>query len=177
MHKRVLVSLLAAVALLAFVAGCGDDDGDTGGGEQATLTKAEFIDRGDRICEKWEQRSETEAEEFAEEKGFDLEDPDKEQLEEAITEVLVPALNQQAEEIEALDAPEGDGERVEEIVTALESAADEVEEEPSRAFEGHTPNEAGELAETTASKSAANELTDPLAKRPGDRYMLRGRWT
>ena len=142
MSKRIIAMLLAALALVV-VAGCGSDDDE--GGEE-TLTKVEFIKQGDQICEKAEERSETEAEEFAEENGFELEKASEEQIEEAIVEVLVPALNQQAEEIQALGAPEGDEERVEEIVTALEDGATEVADDPSLAFEGQPLKDASKLA-------------------------------
>lgn len=141
---RILAVLVGVLAVAALLAACGDDGGD-GGGEEA-LTKAEFIKQGDEICAEWEERSETEAQEFAEENDFDLEDPSKEELEEAVSEVLVPALNQQAEELSELGAPEGDEEQVEEIVTSLQEAADEVEEDPSRAFEGQPLDEASRLA-------------------------------
>ena len=55
MNKASLAVLAVLVALAALVAGCGDgDDSDT----TATLTKAEFIKQGDRICEKAEEQSE-----------------------------------------------------------------------------------------------------------------------
>ena len=65
-----MIALLFAVLALVVVAGCGSDDDE--GGEE-TLTKVEFIKQGDKICEEAEERSETEAEEFAEENGFELE--------------------------------------------------------------------------------------------------------
>ncbi|HEX5982802.1 MAG TPA: hypothetical protein VFY69_01205 [Solirubrobacterales bacterium] len=134
--------LAVLVAMAALVAGCGDDEGDT----TESLTKVEFIKQGDRICEKGNEQARAEAEEFAEENGFTLEKATDEQLEEAVGEVLVPNLNQQAEELEALGAPEGDEERVEEIIVSLEDAAGEIEDEPSLAFEGEVLKEPGELA-------------------------------
>jgi hypothetical protein len=139
-HKA-LLAIGMAVALLAIV-GCGGGDD---GGEEA-LTKTEFIAQGDAICEKAEKRAETEAEEFAEENGFDLETGTEGELEEAVAEVLVPAINQQAEEIDALGAPEGDEEKVDAIVVALEGGVAEVEDDPSLVFEGKPLQEASQLA-------------------------------
>lgn len=132
--------VIASVAL----AGCGG--GDDGDGSEEALTKVEFIEQGDRICEKSEKQSETEAEEFAEENGFDLEKASGEELEEAIAAVLVPALEQQAEEIDALGAPEGDEEEVEAIVAALEDGTAKVEDDPGAVFEGAPLKEASKLA-------------------------------
>ena len=146
MNKVLLAAFAALIALGALVAGCGSDD-ETTTDETVTLTKAEFIKQGDAICQKGNDQSEKEAEEFAEENDFTLEKASEEQIEEAIGEVLVPILNRQVEEIEALGAPEGEEEKVEEILTALEDASADVEEDPSRAFEGEPLKEAKRLAE------------------------------
>lgn len=131
------------IASLA-IAGCGGGD-DDGGGEE-TLTKVEFIAQGDAICKKAEKQAETEAEEFAEENGFDLEKATDEELEEAIAEVLVPALERQSREIDALGAPEGDEEKVEAIIVALEDGTSKVEDDPSAVLEGSPLKEASQLA-------------------------------
>lgn len=138
--------MIATVVALVAVAGCGSDDDNGGEETQATLTKVEFIEQGDAICTKAEEGSETEAEEFAEENGFDLEKATNEELEEAIAAVLVPALNQQAEEIDALGAPEGDEEQVEAIVVALEEGTAEVEDDPGLVLDGAPLKEASQLA-------------------------------
>jgi hypothetical protein len=147
--KKASLVVLALVALAAIVIGCGDSD--DGGSETTeateTLTKAEFIKRGDAICEEANEQNETEAEEFAKEKDFTLEKATDEQLEEAITEVLVPSLNQQAEDIKALGAPQGDEGQVDKIIVSLEDGASEIEDDPSLAFEGRPLKESSRLAD------------------------------
>lgn len=137
---KAILAIAMAIALVAVTA-CGSDDG----GEEA-LTKVEFIEQGDEICRQAEKRSEPEAEEFAEENDFELEKATDAELEEAIAAVLVPALEQQAEEIDALGAPEGDEEEIEAIVVALRDGAAEVDDDPSLAFEGEPLKEASQLA-------------------------------
>lgn len=143
--SKLLIAAVAAVALAALVAGCGGGDETTD--ETVTLTKAEFIKQGDAICKESGDQSEKEAEEFAEENGFTLEKASTEQLEEAVAEVLVSTLRQQADEISALGAPEGDEEQVEEIITSLEGATDEIEDEPKLVFEEKVFDEPNELAQ------------------------------
>jgi hypothetical protein len=135
------------VALGALVAGCGSGGGDTTDSATATLTKAEFIKQGDTICQEANEDNQAEAEEFAEENGFELEKASKEQIEEAVGAVLAPSLNKQAEEIGALGAPKGDEKTVEEIVTALEDAAGEIEDNPNLVFTGKTLKKPNQLAE------------------------------
>ena len=144
MNKALLAALAALVALAAIVAGCGGgDDSET----TETLTKTEFIKQGDAICEKANEESEAEAEEFAEENDFTLEKASKEQIEEAVGEVLVPNLNGQVEDLRALGAPEGDEDQVEEILVSLEGAADEIEEDPGLVYEEETLAKPSKLAE------------------------------
>lgn len=143
------------VFALAAFAGCGGGE-DDGGGEEA-LTKVEFIAQGDAICEKAENQAETEAEAFAEENGFDLEKATDEELEEAIAEVLVPALERQSEEIDALGPPEGDEEEVEAIVVALEDGTAAVEDDPSSVLEGSPLKEASQLAKDYGFKTCGEE--------------------
>lgn len=154
MNKALLAALAALALIAAVVAGCGDDGETT---ETVVITKAELIKQGDQICEKANEQSETEAEEFAEENGFKLEEATEEQLEDAVREVLVPSLSQQAEDIEALGAPEGDEEQVEEIVVSLEDAAGEIEDDPGVVFEGKVLTEPSELAEDYGFKVCGEE--------------------
>jgi len=146
MSRRLILLLAAVMALAALAAGCGSSDDDSTEAT-VTLTKTEFIDQADQICKQAGEDSEAEAEEFAEENDFELEKANQEQLEEAIDEVLVPALNGQVEEIKELGTPEGDEEQVEEILVALEDASDEVGADPSRAFEAEPLKKAKRLAQ------------------------------
>ena len=155
MNKALLAAVAALLALAALVAGCGGGDETTD--ESVTLTKTEFIKQGDEICKKGNDQSEKEAEEFAEDNDFTLEKASNEQLEEAVVEVLVPSLNQQAEEIDALGAPEGDEKKVEELVVSLEDAADEIEDEPGLVFEGEVLEEPEKLAQDYGFKVCGEE--------------------
>jgi hypothetical protein len=155
LNKALLAALAALMALAALVAGCGGGDSTTD--ETVTLTKTEFIKQGDAICKKGNDQSEKEAEEFAEENDFTLEKASKEQIEEAVAEVLVPNLEKQAEELDELGAPEGDEEQVEEIITSLEKAAGEIEDEPSAIFEGQVLKKPSELADDYGFKVCGEE--------------------
>jgi hypothetical protein len=153
--SKLLTAAAAAAVLAALVAGCGGGDDTTD--ETVTLTKVEFIKQGDAICKESGDQSEKEAEEFAEDNGFTLEKASDEQLEEAVAAVLVPTLRQQADEIEALGAPEGDEEQVEEILVSLEGATDEIEDEPGVVFEEKVFDEPNELAEDYGFKVCGEE--------------------
>jgi hypothetical protein len=155
LNRASLAVLAALVVLAAIVAGCGgDDDSDT---SSDSLTKAEFVKQGDAICEKANEESEAEAEKFAKENDFKLERPTKEQLEEAVSEILVPNFKRQVDDLKALGAPEGDEEQVEEIISSLETTADEIEGDPSLVFEEQILKEPAQLAEDYGFKVCGKE--------------------
>jgi hypothetical protein len=145
LNKALLAAIAALVAVAAIVAGCGSG-GDTTD-EMVTLTKTEFIKQGDAICKQGNEASEKEAEEFAEDNDFKLEKASKEQLEEAVSEVLVPNLEGQIEELEALGAPKGDEGKVEAIVSSLEEATSEIEDDPGLVFQGDVLKKPSKLAD------------------------------
>jgi hypothetical protein len=148
LSKRFIVLLAAAAAFAVIAAGCGsssDDSSET----VVVLTKTEFVKQGDTICQKGSKEIEDEANAFAEENGIDTSKPTKKEQEEVISGVLGPALQKQADEISALGVPDGEEEKVEAIVEALESGAEELEDDPAsllRDGQGSPLDEASELA-------------------------------
>lgn len=141
MSKGVVGSILgAAVLLLALLgAGCGGDD------EGEALTKAQFLKQGNAICKKSEEeRGKVIAETSAKFSGKEF---TLKQQEDLILQVL-PTYENAATKIEELGAPEGDEEKVEEIVKAMEEAAVQVKASPGTALETNVPfKEANELVE------------------------------
>ena len=137
MSKRLIAALFGVLALALVGAGCGSSSGDssssggTGSSESSSaLTKAEFIKAADAVCKKGNETITTEAEEFAEENEIDTEKATTKEQEEVVSEVVAPAILAQAEGISELSTPSGEEEAVEEIVEAVESGAEEAEEDP-----------------------------------------------
>jgi len=132
LNKALLVAIAALVALAALIAGCGGGDDTTD--ETVTLTKTEFIKQADQICEEGNKSINTGVDQFAEEKGTTPEKLTKDQQEEFVEQVVAGDIRTQAEEIGDLGAPSGDEEQIEQMVDAVESAADEIEDEPELLF-------------------------------------------
>lgn len=149
MSKR-LIALLAGVMAIAIVAaGCGSSSDDST--ETVVLTKTEFIEQGDAICAKGSKQIEEEADAFAEDNDVDTQNPTKEDQEEVITTVVGPALQTQADELSELGAPEGEEEKAEAMIAALEAGAEKLEDEPGVLLE----NDADPLGEAN---KLANEF-------------------
>jgi hypothetical protein len=137
LNKGLVVGMLGALlALVALIAGCGGSGSSTTSTtSEAPLTKAEFIRKGDAICQTGNEASTTEIEQFAKENGFGSE-PTKAQFEEVVTEVLAPNLEHQADELDALVPPAKDKAEIEAIIASLRETITEVEKNPG-AFEGN----------------------------------------
>jgi len=135
--SKLLTAAAAAAVLAALVAGCGS--GDETADETVTLTKVEFIKQGDAICKAGNKEIEEGFEEFAEENDLpENQEPNDEQSVELVETVILPGIQQQGEELRDLGAPEGDEEQVDELLTSLEDAVAEGEDDPESLFEGST---------------------------------------
>jgi hypothetical protein len=128
MRRTLLVLGLIAIGALVF-SGCGEDDStaDT----TAAITKAALIKKADAICVKTSQELTRTAEDFSKEKGLSAEQSlNKAQVGE-LTELALPPIVRQFEEIRDLDVPAGDEEKVNAILSAAEGAIEEAEDDSS----------------------------------------------
>lgn len=137
-------SAAVAVALALALAGCGGDDDDSTESPPATdaaapLSKAEFTEQANEICRVGGEQIDARAEALGP-------DPSQAEIEEFATEVVAPNVQDQIDQIEALGAPEGDEDEVQEIVDAVQESLDEVEEDPSVLRTGDPFAEANRLA-------------------------------
>jgi hypothetical protein len=127
--KALVVALAAFAAIAMIVAGCGGGGDSTT--ESSSLTKAEFLEQGNSVCAKGNKEIEEGFEEFEKENGLQDKQPTKAQLTEAIETVVLPAVRDQVEGIEALGAPSGEEAKVEAITVAADEAVEEGEEDPA----------------------------------------------
>jgi hypothetical protein len=128
--KRV-IALLAALAALALIgAGCGGGSDSTE--TTSSLTKAEFVKKGNAICAKGNEEIEEGFEKFGKEHDFsEKKEPSKPELEEAVETVLIPRIRKQVEDIRALGTPAEGGAEAEAILDAAEEALEKGEEDPT----------------------------------------------
>lgn len=145
-----VVLLIVVLACGAVAAGCGDDDGDSGGtaaangqtsgsenggssgegspgGEVTTssLNKAQFVKRANAICRKRQENLfDKIGAELPESTKNSEKTPSESELAEAASTAVSDILDEQAEAIQSLGAPEGEAEQVEAILAAAEEAAE-----------------------------------------------------
>ena len=125
MNRRMAgVAMIALLGLLLVgVAGCGGDDDIS---STTALTKQEFLDQGNAICEAGNKATEAESEEV-----FSDGQPTDDEFEQFATDVLVPSIQGQIDDIRALGTPEGDDGEVSEILDSAESDLDDLKSDPS----------------------------------------------
>jgi hypothetical protein len=129
-----------AALLLLLAQGCGGSD--------ASLTKGEFIKQANKICTQAEQERLSAAGVATRKAGLEEgEQGSKSQREEIVLAVLKP-YEEMTNQIAALGAPDGDEQRVEAIVEAMEESVDNAKANPTSAMTSSAPfEEANELAQ------------------------------
>jgi predicted small secreted protein len=131
------LALIAAVIVAALLAaGCGGGSDDSSGGE--SISKEEFIVKADAICEKGSKRMEAELFKFLRKNrtGGTLRKPSVEQNEKFIVTILIPNLKREIDELEALDVPDGDEEKIDALITALEEGLETAEDDTATVAAG-----------------------------------------
>ena len=127
------------LSMTALVAGCGGDDDGDGADEPAAVSKTDFVTQANKICAEGNEVISSAATEIAGE-------PTDEQITEFADEVLVPNIQGQHDDIEALGAPEGDEDEVQAILDALQEGIDTVEADPSTITSSDPFGDASQLA-------------------------------
>jgi hypothetical protein len=152
LSKRFIAMLVSALTIVALVAGCGggSDSGDSSAADTSSqdkstapaLSKAEFIKQGDEICTKTAEELNEGIESYTSENELDEgEEPSEEQQEALVSEAILPVFRAQAEQLGALGPPTGEEAAVEEIVTGIEDAVADAEDDLSSAISGESPLE------------------------------------
>ncbi|MGN6256121.1 MAG: hypothetical protein ACTHN3_00015 [Solirubrobacterales bacterium] len=129
MSKRVIALLAALAALAMIVAGCGG--GSESSESTSSLTKAEFVKKGNAICAKGSKEINEGFEKFVKENGLSkTKAPPKAVQEEAVETVLIPRIRKEIEDIRALGTPAEEGAEAEAVLDAAEEALEKGEEDP-----------------------------------------------
>lgn len=122
--KRGTAAAIAAVVLAIVAAGCGGDDDAS-----ASLTKAQFIKQGDKICQKAEDRQVAGLESFQQKNGSNPRGRAAE--EELASSVGVPPLSVEAEELSELPLPEASEEQAKAVVEEISKAVEAAKRDPA----------------------------------------------
>jgi ABC-type phosphate/phosphonate transport system substrate-binding protein len=126
MGRGSLALVAAVLAAVLLAAGCGGDDSSS---SSAPISKEEFITKADAVCQRGNKRMETALVGFLT-KDKKIQKPNQADNEKFILTVLIPNLKREIKEIQALGVPDGDEEKVEAMIAALEEGLDTAEDNP-----------------------------------------------
>ncbi len=137
MRTRTLAALAVGATLLIAGCGGGDDEGDTSsttssatgatGVSGEPLTHEEFVAQGDEICATGDEEIEAAA---AEQFG-DAGPQNEQEVSEFAEAVVIPSIQAQHDGISALTPPDGEEEEVEALLAELQTALDELSDDPA----------------------------------------------
>lgn len=145
MEIRIRVGACVAIALAALVAGCGSS--------APTPTKDEFLSQADKICATGDQQIRDASQKLVENGR-----PSNDEINQFIVEEVIPNIENQADQIRELGAPEGDEDQVNAIVDAVDKAAAETKANPDGAGPGPF-EEANKLAQDYGLKDCGSGST------------------
>ncbi len=131
MHSKLLVAALALACCLAAAAGCGGDD-DAGKAKTATtppLTKAQYIDRADKICQASTAQLKAAGVKLAGGREGKL---SQAQIVTFLKDSSVPTYEQMLERLRALRPPPDDAGALDAYLASLANAIDTVKADPAK---------------------------------------------
>jgi hypothetical protein len=115
----------AAMVIALAVAGCGGDSSTAAG----SISKEEFIAKADAVCKKGTERMQAAIARVLKDQR-NLTKVSKADQEKIVKTVMVPSVSRETKELRALGVPDGDDERVDAMITALEEGAETAERNP-----------------------------------------------
>jgi len=124
--RGAFVAVAMVIALVG--AGCGGS-GDSSSTTTGSISKVAFIKKVDGVCQKGTERMQRAILVFLKQHK-DVKRPNKAQSEKLVGSAIVPSVKTELKELKALDVPEGDEERVEAIISALEEGLETAEANP-----------------------------------------------
>lgn len=131
MEKRLLAVLAAVLGIALIAAGCGGSSNEEGT-TTASLTKAEFVKKGNEICKRGSAEIEEAFEKFAKENHLSKsKQPSKAEIEKVSESIIVPNIRSQVEGIKALGVPKEDATGAEEVIASAEKSLERVEADPT----------------------------------------------
>lgn len=128
MVGRVAASIVGVLAVLAIGVGCG-------GGDDDSLSKADFVKQADEICARKETEKNKDLEAAFSQLGKEGKSGKKAE-EELVTGTALPPISEMTEELKDLGAPSGEEDQVDAMIKALEEEIEKIEGDPSSVISG-----------------------------------------
>jgi len=126
----VLMALIVGVC----VAGCGSSSDSTSTETTATISKAEFVAKGNAVCVKGEKAQEAEINAYVKKHGLENKKPTTAQQVELVETVFAPNIQSQIDGVKALGAPSGKEQQVSSALELSQQTLEKIEANPELVF-------------------------------------------
>lgn len=123
MSKRISAMLVGVAALAMLGAGCG-------GGDEETVTKAEFVKEGKAVCAEVVKEIGAEMKAFTKENNLEG-TATKKQATELMEDVFIPQLQAEVDQLSELTPPEADEEKITAMLDQLNAGIEEGGKDPA----------------------------------------------
>jgi len=137
MHRKLVGVVPVGALLLAglLVAGCGSSSSTTTTTTSATVTKAEFVAKGNAICAAGSKTQEAAFNAYAKKHGLkENQQPTKAQQAEAVNTILAPNIESQITAVKNIGAPSGEEQQVNSALESAQQELNKVKANPELAF-------------------------------------------
>jgi hypothetical protein len=140
MHRRLLGVVPVGILLIATsaVAGCGSSSSTTTSTAMATISKAEFVAKGNAICAAGNKSQEAALNAFFKAHAANQK-PTKAQEAQAVETILAPSVKAQISAVENIGSPSGQEQQVKTALESSKAALKTVEANPEEAFSKQDP--------------------------------------
>jgi hypothetical protein len=146
------ICVLVVALMTAALGGCGGDESSSDGDitvETGSLAKPQFVKRADEICQDINDQARGKVEKYL--RVGDVNPASESKLARTI---LIPAFEEEIDQISSLGAPAGDEEQITAILTSIQTPLDQAKSEPTKFLRGGEPFPAAtKLAEAYGLKS------------------------
>lgn len=141
MRTRMICGLVLVAALIVgvCVSGCGSSSNSTSTETTATISKAEFVAKGNAVCVKGEKEQEAEVNAFVKKHGLENKKPTKAQEAELVETVFAPNIQSQIDGVKALGAPSGEEQQVSSALELSQQTLEKIEANPELVFGNKDP--------------------------------------
>ena len=134
MRKGFFLLLGGACAFALLVTGCGGGSGNDSEVTASSLSKAQYIQKANAVCEKGTKQIATDFAVFLKEKES-VKEPTEADYVQLFNTVVAPNVEREIDELRELGAPKGDEKEVEAILQAREESIQIAEEDPEAIIE------------------------------------------
>jgi hypothetical protein len=138
MKLNAILAVAVALAVGGIAAGCASSDDNSDTTTTAAISNADFVAQANQICKQGNAE--------VEQAGKQLGNVNEAQLEDFVTNTVVPNIQKQVDGVEALGAPAGKEAQLNGLISAAQADLDQLKADPSKIQDDHLFDDSNQKA-------------------------------